>query len=372
MWSLSRKKSLAVLISIGVLASSACANSGTASSGGTVDAQGLKVGMVGLYNLPYITATASGAKMAADEVGADFTQYGPQGLDPNKAIADFQNAVAAGNKGMLVFAYPGDLWARPLDRAIDQGVAVSTTDVYSETSKVTTETGSGKVAMGAALADAYLKQIPANATGEIVPGICVAGLEVLLAPLGGFRTRIEAERPGVKVIEPEVTSGDPAQNFAAWQRIIAKYPDALGFVGLCDVDVPNLVKLRHDDPDTSYLTGVTAGGDDPDAVEALRSGEMVGTITQRPWVQGYIGMKLILNHLTHGDALPDGWVNTGYDVVTKDNVDTILKVLSSAAEAKKYYGAMADEILANAEKDAHKPYTYQFDPASVDAPNPQP
>jgi ABC-type sugar transport system substrate-binding protein len=372
MWSLTRKKSLAVLIALGVLATSACANSGTASAGGTVDPKGLKVGMVGLYNLPYITATAGGAKMAADEVGAKFTQYGPQGLDPNKAIADFQNAVAAGNKGMLVFAYPGDLWVKPLDRAIDQGVTVVTTDVYSADSKVVTQAGTAKVAMGAALADAYLKQIPANATGEIVPGICVAGLDVLLAPLGGFKTRIEAERPGVKVIDPEVTSGDPAQNFAAWQRIIAKYPDALGFVGLCDVDVPNLVKLRQDDAGATYLTGVTAGGDDPNAVEALRSGGMVGAITQRPWVEGYVGMKLIINHLTKGDALPDGWINTGYDVVTKDNVDTILKVLSSAEEAKKYYGAMAEEILANAEKDAHKPYTYQFDPASVGEPNPQP
>jgi ribose transport system substrate-binding protein len=369
---LNPKKSLAAMMSVGVLATAACANSDAGSAGGTVDAEGLKVGMVGLYNLPYITATAGGAEMAADEVGAEFTQYGPQGLDPNKAIADFQNAVAAGNKGMLVFAYPGELWVKPLDRAIDQGVTVATTDVYSADSKVSVQVGTAKVAMGAALADAYLEQIPANAKGEIVPGICVAGLDVLLAPLGGFTTRIEEERPGVKVIEAEVTSGDPAQNFAAWQRIISKYPDALGFVGLCDVDVPNLVKLRGDDSGATYLTGVTAGGDDPQAVEALKSGEMVGAITQRPWVEGYVGMKLIIEQLTEGTELPDGWVNTGYDVVTPENVDTILKVLSSPEEAKEYYGAMAEDILANAAADAHKPYTYQFDPASVDESNPQP
>jgi ABC-type sugar transport system substrate-binding protein len=359
---------LAVMLASGVaaaLAMTACASSPTGSGG---SGEGVKVGMVGLYNLPYITATAAGSQAAADKVGATFTQYGPQGLDPNKAIADFQNAVAAGNKGMLVFPYPGELWASPLNRAIDQGITVASTDVYSDTSKVMTHVGTAKVAMGAALADEYLKQIPNDAQGEIVPGICVAGLEVLMAPLGGFTTRIEEERPGVKVIEPEVTSGDPGANFAAWQRIVAKYPDAVGFVGLCDVDVPNLVKVKQADPNATFLTGVTAGGDDPTAIQALGTGLMVGAISQRPWVEGYVGMSFVLNNLTKGAPMPDGWVNTGYEIVTKDNLATLTPALTDPAAAAEYYGALADKLVQN--PNPHKPYAYVYDPASINEPNP--
>ncbi|MDT0183994.1 sugar ABC transporter substrate-binding protein [Microbacterium sp. ARD31] len=327
--------------------------------------------MVGLYNLPYVNSVAEGARDAADAVGSQFTQYGPQGLDPNKAISDFQNAVAAGAEGVLAMAYPGDLWKAPIDRAVDQGVTVVTADNYSYGSKATAHVGAPKVAMGAGLADEFIKSLPADASGVIVPAICVAGLEVIMAPLEGFKARIEEELPDVEVLDLEVTAGDPAGNFAAWQRIVAKYPDALGFVGACDVDLPNLVKIKEttDDP---FLVGVTAGGDDPVAVQALESGLIVGVVTQRPWLQGYVGMTLIAGNAFEGKELPTGWINTGYDIVTADNVDEIVEILQDPDAAKAYYGALGDEIVANADDLAHDPSTYQYDIASIDEPNPAP
>jgi ribose transport system substrate-binding protein len=356
------------------VALTACGSSTSTSGGGSGSASGdgVKCGMVGLYNGPYPNAMATGAKMATDAVGADFTQLGPAGLDPNKAIADFQNGVASGMKGMLVMAYPGDLWTAPINRAAGQGVTVATADDYAENSKAITEVGPPKVTMGAALADEYLKQIPEDASGVIVPGLCVAGLPVLEAPLNGFRIRIEEKRPGIKVLDPEVTAGDPAGDFAAWQRIAAKYPEAIGFVGACDVDLPNLIKLKESTPGATYLIGSTAGGDDPVAVQAVKGGTMVGVVTQRPWVQGYVGMKLITDNVLNGTAMPDGWINTGFEIVTKDNVDDIVKVLQDPVEAQKHFGAMADEMVKNAATIAHKPMTYEYDVSSINEPNPQP
>ncbi len=359
---------------VAAVALASCASSTAATSGGSgaASGEGVKFGMVGLYNGPYPSAMAGGAKSATDAVGAEFTQLGPAALDPNKAIADFQNGVASGMKGILVMAYPGDLWTAPIGRATSQGVTVATADDFAEKSQAITEVGPPKAAMGAALADEYLKQIPDDATGVIVPGLCVGGLAVLEAPLNGFRSRIEEQRPGVKVLEPEVTAPDPAGDFSAWQRISAKYPDALGFVGACDVDLPNLIKLKETVPGATFLIGSTAGGDDPVAVAALKGGSMVGVVTQRPWVQGYVGMKLIMNNALNGTPMPDGWINTGYEIITKDNVDDIIKVLQDPAQAQQHFGAMADKIIADAATLAHNPMTYQYDISAINEPSPQP
>lgn len=363
-----RRRAAIALAAVTALTLAACTAGG--DSGGSGEGQPLA--MIGLYNAPYPNNMAEGARDAAEEEGSTFTQYGPQGLDPNKAIADFQNAVAAGAKGVLVHAYPGDLWAAPINRAVDQGVVVATADVYSETSKAITEVGAPKVGMGAGLADEYLKQIPEDATGTIVPGLCVAGLRVLEAPLEGFKARMEQERPGITIAENEVTAGDPAGNFAAWQRIVAKYPDALGFVGACDIDLPNLIKIKETTPGNSFLIGTTAGGDDPAAVEAIKGGLVVGAVTQRSWLQGYVGMKLIANSAFRGDKMPDGWINTGYDIVTPDNVDEIVKELQDPDVAKKKYSALGNKLVKDAFKIAINPVTDQYDLASIDAPNPQP
>jgi ABC-type sugar transport system substrate-binding protein len=355
---------------IAVTALSGCA--GPPGQQGAKSAAGQPLAMVGLYNNPYPNNIAAGAKAAAEEDNSPFTQYGPAGLDPNKAISDFQNAVAAGAKGILVMAYPGDLWTAPINRAVDQGVTVAMADVFSEKSKAVTEVGAPKVAMGAALAEEYIKQIPEGTEGVIIPGLCVAGLRVLEAPLDGFRIRMEEKRPGIKVPDPEVTAGDPAANFAAWQRIAAKYPDAVGFVGACDVDLPNLIKLKESQPGAKYLTGTASGGDDPTAVEAISRGALVGAVTQRSWLQGYVGMKLIANSAFRGEKMPEGWINTGFDIVTKDNVDGIMEFLTDPAAAKAEYQALGEKLVADAQNIVHKPMTYQNDVASINEPTPVP
>jgi ribose transport system substrate-binding protein len=352
-----------------------CSSGGSASStdgSGGSEGAGQKLAMVGLYAAPYTDGVADGAKAAADLDSAEFTQYGPVTLDPNKAISDFQNAVAAGATGVLVQAFPGDLWVAPIKKATGVGVTVATSDVPSVGSGALTNVGPQKVAMGAALADEYIKQLPDDASGIIVPGICVAGLRSLTAPIEGFATRIEEERPGIDVIEAEVTAGDPPSNFAAWQRIQAKYPDALGFVGACDQDLTNMVKMKQQ-AGGDFLIGVTAGGDDPVAAKSIAGGEMVGAVTQRPWLQGYVGMRLIANTAFRDAAQPEGWINTGFDIVTPDNAEEIASLLEDPAVAQDIFEALGDQLVDDADSLASEhPVEFLTESDGIDTENPMP
>jgi ABC-type sugar transport system substrate-binding protein len=179
---------VAVLGSVGLAAcgsssSSSSSNSAStsstsaASAGGTATSSsasasksgvGIKVALVDIYNAPYTDEMAAGAKAAAAAVGASFTQTGPPGLNPTTAIADFQNVVASGAKGVLLMAYPAPLWKQPVNHAIAQGVTVATADDYANTSKATFHIGAPKVTMGEDLAKAFAAKLPADAKGTIV------------------------------------------------------------------------------------------------------------------------------------------------------------------------------------------------------------
>ncbi|MFT4229854.1 MAG: substrate-binding domain-containing protein [Microbacterium sp.] len=332
---------------------------------------GKTLALIGLYAAPYTVNIAAGAAAAAALDGAEFLSLGPTALDPNKAISDFQNTVSSGTVGVLAMAFPSELWTTPIDRASDLGVTVVTSDVSAPDSAAVTHVGPGKVAMGAALADAYAAVLDEDAEGIIVPGICVAGLRNLEAPLEGFADRLEAARPGIDVIEPEVTAGDIPGNFAAWQRIQAKYPDALGFVGACDQDLLNLLKMKEA-VEGDFLIGTTAGGDDPEAAAAIAGGEMVGAVTQRSWLQGYVGMRIVADHAFRDVALPVGWIDTGFDIVNSENADEIVEVLNDPALAEKLYKELGDRLVSEAAGADLPAVDFPNDLASIDLPNPQP
>jgi ABC-type sugar transport system substrate-binding protein len=154
-------------------------------------------------------------------------------------------------------------------------------------------------------------------------------------------------RPGVKISGPEVTTTDPTQDFGDWQRITQQNPTALGFFGVCDSDLAALVKVKQSSPGSKWLVGVTAGADDPVGLAPLKTGAMVAAVTQRPYVQGYVGMTYILNNIIKHTAMPNGWLNSGFDLVDGANVDQIKSVLESPTVASKYYSGDISTLLTN-------------------------
>lgn len=351
---------------------SATTPASASSSGGPALAadsgKNTKVSFVGLYNGPYIANVSNGAKAASADVGSPYTSLAPTALNPNQAISIFQNTVASGANVALVMAYPGDVWRAPITTASRQGVTVGTNDDDSEGSAAKFQIGAPKAAMGAGLADQFVKALPPHAKGTIVPGICVPGLAVLLSPVSGFAAEMKKQLPGVTVAKPATTSGDPSGNFSAWQRIISSNPNALGFFGVCDADLPNLVKIKQKAAGSKWLAGTTAGADDPASIPAIKTGALVGAVSQRGYVQGYVGTKLLLQIRLAKRHVPNTWLNSGYDMVTKDNADAIGKVLQSPAAAAIYYKGIISSLLNNPV--GKTPLSLEL--TSADQPNPAP
>jgi ABC-type sugar transport system substrate-binding protein len=317
---------------------------GSASTAGT--GKGITIGFVELFNEPYALQIAEGIKAAAAKYGASVKISGPASLDPSTAISDFQNLAAAGAKGILVDAYPADQWKHPISQAVAQGVDVDTIDDSSPGSGTSFQVGAPQQAMGAADARVMAAQLGKGANGTVIAGICVPGLPVLVTPTLGFTKEMKKLEPGITV-KQLATGGSDAQDFAAWQRIIAQNSSALGFFGPCDQDLPALIKLKQSDPGSKWLSTLTAGGENPIGWSGIPKGLMTAAITKRGFVQGYVAATLMLKHLVNKTPEPKGWINTGFDVLDKTTTPAIAKALSSSSAAESYYGGLLKKFTTD-------------------------
>ena len=203
------------------------------------------------------------------------------------------------------------------------------------------------------MAKEFAKALPPNASGTVVGGICVPGLPALVAPQQGFIDTMKELQPGVTVKGDTPVDGDSTKNFVSWQRIIQQNPKALGFVGQCDQDVPNLIKLKRDSG-AKWLFADTSG-DNVANIAAVKDGTMVAMTGQNGWVEGYLSARLLLEHIAKGTPLPAGWIDTGFTVITKDNADAVSARINDPSLNATEFKDVIDKILADPQA-ATQPY----------------
>ena len=346
-----RRCAMALVIAGVSLGLAACSASSSAHKSGSVAKSSKKLVLVQLQSAPFYYQMATGVAAAAKANGFTTSVTGPAQLDPSAAISDTQDAVAAGARGMLVSAFGS--FTPILNRALAQNVSVCTADVADPGSKVPCHIGSPTANEGAALAKYFATKLGSNASGDIVSGICVPGYPPLAAKISGFTAEMKTLEPHVKVLGPFNVTGAPTTNQAAWLRLASQYPKAIAFFGPCDQDVPSLVRMKETGGSKAhYLIGTIAGGDDPSAMSAIRSGVLTAAVNQHGYVDGYVGGLMLVDHILHGTALAKGWVNTGFDLVTKANVGKIASVVTTAtagngADASAFYGPLIKKIDQN-------------------------
>lgn len=333
---------IAIAVIVGVL------TSGATAAQQKCDAKRVKVGIVVQNQSPYTKELIDGATQAAKECNASIRSAAPAALDPPASVKSFNDLVASGSKGMVVVAYPSDLWVRTINDAVKKGVIVNTIDVASPLSKAGIHAGPKSTDMGRALGAAFAAKLGPKATGEIWAGLCLLGLDIVDDRLLGFKQELAKRVPGVLVKGGFETFFDPGKNFGIWQTIIATHPDALGFAAFCEPDAGSLVKIKQQE-NGKYLVGNV--GIDPNSLAGVKSGVSVATIGQNPFMQGYVAMKTALEQLVSMKPLPRGWIPTPIEVATSKTVDGIIKQKNSLSKgpaySRAYFAKSIDAIFVD-------------------------
>jgi ABC-type sugar transport system substrate-binding protein len=144
---------------------------------------------------------------------------------------------------------------------------------------------------------------------------------------------------GLTVIGPLNVGVDPAANFTAWEQARAAHPDVKAMIGLCAPDVASLGKLNADHGDK-----IIAGGYDetPENLAAIKQGHAFVSLGQSPYIQGYLPIKMIVDALRAGTKVPQGFIDSGEEVVTAANVDEITARESDPAKIRAYFKHLLD------------------------------
>ncbi len=301
----------------------------------------IKIGYI-LHGLNDFTQVIKrGAEDAGKALGVDVEVVGPSSFEATEAIGMFEGMIQKKKDGLIVVPMPGEVWVKPIKEAADQGIPVATANMISAGSASKAWFGQDEYQSGVILAGEMRKLLEAGGVtkGIILAGICKPGVAVLEERYKGFKKGLEGS--AFTVTDPKDVGTENTANYAAWENQATANPNIVGAAGLCSMDIPNLAKLKRH----SGAKWIIGGYDlNPETIESIKSGTTQISLGQHPYLQGYLPVLALVQHLRDKTPMPEGWINVGTEIVTKANVDGIGPRENDHTLETKWY---ADYIAKN-------------------------
>lgn len=294
----------------------------------------------------------TGAEDAARDFGVTLEVFGDASFDTATHQAFFETALQRGFDGIAVVTFPGDTWITPIQIAVDQGVPLVGANVTSLDSALGTWVGQDEFTSGVILGGEMLTQLEAAGIteGKIAVGICDPAATVLQDRDSGFRQALEGT--SYDILEAQDVDVPVPDNYSKWENIVAANPDIVAAVGLCSIDIPNLAQLKERNAATWLIGGYDL---DPPTLEAIQSGLAQVTVGQQEYLQGYLPIRALAEHLINGTPLVEGWLETPTEVVTAENVADYVSRQTDDQVQYDYYQEYMDQNFADLQA-AARPY----------------
>ncbi|MCV2393875.1 sugar ABC transporter substrate-binding protein [Actinotalea sp. M2MS4P-6] len=329
---------------------SSSAESSSATETSTVEPGSVKLGIAYWDTITVgFQLMAEGAQAVADaDPAIDLIASAPNSGDPAKLLPLFQSMAQTQTDGVILQALAADPFYRPVLDTTEAGTPVIAIDAPPPADAgVDLWITNDNTALGTMLATELLKQIPADATGEIVVGTNGPSVPPLMARVDGMIATFQAERPGITIVGPISTygtQGSPQENYSAWEGIYNQHPDAVAYVAPGAQDAVSLALVQERN-DTHFL----AGGMDlePGSMDAVKNGYIAALVSPEHWLKGYIAAKILAAHAEEGAEIPAGTWDTGGIVVTSDNIDEIIDRQSSPENMLAALGPVGDAQIAD-------------------------
>ncbi|MCW2880187.1 MAG: hypothetical protein JWQ95_4287 [Sphaerisporangium sp.] len=320
------KKAFFVLAALAVGAT-ACGGSNSGTDRAT-QAAGKKEYTIGVSNLglsfPFPAAIGKGIKDEAAKLGVKIVELDAQGK-ADKQSNDIQDLMAQQPDGVLML---------PVDSGVAQGladklkaagiptVAVASQvgdpktrklkDVYSSLVALVTQ---DEYAAGAKAGETAASVVPAGGKIAIVEG--AAGFAEVVTRWQDFPAASEAKGAKFQVVarQPGDWVQDKAQS--ACQNMLASNPDIQLFYGESDdmsVGCAKAVKAAKSGAKVIGIGGSKLG------IDAIKSGDVAGTVCYKPEELGKLALDTLYKHLTGEKKLNAAFVTYDTPSITKANV----------------------------------------------------
>jgi ribose transport system substrate-binding protein len=268
-------------------------------------------------------AMAKAAELtAAGPVDVEVLYAGPVNSDGSEQARVVDDVVARGVDAIAISCDDPTACIDPINRAVDAGIPVITWDADSPQSKRFTFMGLDNIKAGHAGASMLVEAMGTEGKVAILTG--VPGADNLEERIRGFRDGLMAY-PNIHIIATVVTNDDINLGVQAVEDTMQAHPDIKGwyFAGMWPLFADRGSMPLWEDAALHHGMKTIAFDALPVELELLRDGYLSGLIDQKNWFWGYETIQILYDHIINSKEFPP-FVDLGYNVITKNNVDAML------------------------------------------------
>ena len=269
-----------------------------------------------LVGHPYWVQVEDGMLAANAQFGVNTLYVGPTALSVSEQISAIETAIAAQVDGIITMALDPVAFTPVINRAIEAGIPVVLIDSDAPDSNRNFYAGTSNFAAGYEAGLAMIEATGGTANIGIITGAIHA--PNLIERIDGFQAAI-AGHPGMVVLAVEPSDSDLLLATQRAEALLLTFPELDAFFGVSAPDAQGAAMVVVE----QNLAGDIAivGFDDmEETLDFIRDGVIFGTVVQRPFMMGFLGVELL--YQIHAGTAPDNpIIDTGVVVVTIDNVD---------------------------------------------------
>ncbi|WP_410499890.1 D-ribose ABC transporter substrate-binding protein [Chitinibacter sp. S2-10] len=299
---------------IGLLATGliACSKQGpetqTASEPAAAASATLSVGLaISTQNNPFFVALRDGADAEAKAQGVTLITVDAQD-DSAKQISNIEDLIQKKVQVILINPTDSSAVAGVVKEALKAGIKVVSLDRSVNGAEVNAHIASDNVAGGKMAADFLLEKI--GGKGNIVELEGIPGSSAARERGQGFHSVIDG-KADVKLAAKQAADFDRAKGLTVMENILQGNKDVKGVFAHNDEMALGALKAIE----AAGLKGVVVVGFDatPDAVNAVKAGQLAATVQQKPELIGKMGVDAALK-LSKGEAV-DKFIPVPLDLV---------------------------------------------------------
>jgi ribose transport system substrate-binding protein len=304
-----------------------CAASGPAPSGSAAKPMLRFAVIPKALDIPVFNYAKVGAERAAKQMGdVQVLWNAPASADQLKQKEILESYITQRVDGIAISALSGDFLNDTINRAIDAGIPVVTWDSDAPNSKRIAFYGVDDLASGRILGEQTIKLLGGKGKVALITSLGATNLQ---NRLNGAKEAL-AKAPGIQVVETYDIQEDPircAEIIATGSR---RYPDLAAWISVGGWPVFTRNALAG--LDSSKTKVISFDTIDP-ALDLLREGKVQVLLGQKYFGWGSESVKL-LRDIKNGKRPASPIIDSGVDIVTKDNVEQYAEQWKRMAEGK--------------------------------------
>ena len=339
------KRSTVIKASVGslvvLLAVSACSSSKPEANKGTDPEAPAVTGAVAApdkasedYDVSFIQGVAGdefyitmecGIEAEAEKLGVTVNTQGPPKFDPTLQKPIVDSVVASQPDAILVAPTDVAAMQRPLADAAAAGIKVVLVDTTTQDpSFAVSQVASDNEGGGAAAFEAIQEQKPEG--GKVLVISTDPGVSTVDARVKGFK-EAAAKDSKFEYVGVQYSHDDPTTAAQLVTAALQKDPDIIGIFATNLFSAEGTATGLRQAGKAKQITtvGFDAG---PNQVEALKDGTVQALVAQQPGTIGAYGLDQAVAELDGGTVTPK--IQTGFTVITKENVDSSDAVYKSS------------------------------------------